>query len=159
MHEIRKILGLEKKGNLLITGFGEFKEGYDEIYKIPDRAFKLLTKQNIKIAKIYCFTTPKARKTREDYAMKEDSENLVEIDKFFDKYIYTDYRNEDSGFVEEIINILKEEIGNFDIYLDLTPLTKLYTIKILEISEKYNIPSFYLGEKESKSYIFWKIKN
>ncbi|MHA1843121.1 MAG: winged helix-turn-helix domain-containing protein [Promethearchaeota archaeon] len=147
--QVRQILGYEIKNFTLITGYGVLKEGY----KVPDRVFKLLKEKRYPISKIICFTSPDAEAKRKE---KQESEKLIEIHKTF-SYNYEDYRNLGSKFFKEVESIISKEMKNADIILDLTPLSKLYTLKLLELSNKYLIPSVYCAMDEKKNYRLYSL--
>ena len=43
-----------------------------------------------------------------------------------------------------------------NIIIDLTPLSKLFSFKLLELANKYQIPCVYLGmDKEGKDKLYW----
>lgn len=43
-----------------------------------------------------------------------------------------------------------------DIIIDLTPLSKLFSLKLLELANKYLLPCVYLGlDEEEKDKLFW----
>ncbi|NMC08088.1 MAG: hypothetical protein GYA24_22980 [Candidatus Lokiarchaeota archaeon] len=46
--------------------------------------------------------------------------------------------------------LIQEETKECDVIIDLTPLTKLLTLKLLELSHKYQIPSVYIGKSSKK---------
>jgi hypothetical protein len=58
--------------------------------------------------------------------------------------------------MKNLESIIQEEQKISDLILDLTPLTKLLTIKLLEFSYKYKIPSMYLGKKgDNENSLLW----
>jgi len=137
---IRQILGFEVKDYTLVTGFGALKEGY----QLPDRVFKILKEKNYPISRVVCFSSPDAIKKREEH---QKEENLMEIDDFFE-FSYEDYRNVKSEFFQKVEKILSEEMKTADIIIDLTPLSKLFSLKMLELANKYSLPCIYLGITE-----------
>ncbi|MGQ4876400.1 MAG: hypothetical protein ACP6IY_20240 [Promethearchaeia archaeon] len=144
---VREILGYEVKNYTLITGFGVLKEGY----KIPEKVFKLLKEKNYPISRIVCFTSPDALTKLNE---KQKNTSSIKIDKFI-KFPYEDFRNIDSEFFMKVETILSEEMRNANLIIDLTPLSKLYSFKLLELANKYQLPCIYMGiNKEQKEELF-----
>ena len=51
---------------------------------------------------------------------------------------------------------ISKEMENSNIILDITPLSKLYSFKMLEIANKYQISCVYLGmDTDSKDKLYW----
>ncbi len=146
--QIRKIIGKDVSNYVLITGFGELKTGY----RVPDLVYNILNKYHYPISRIICFTTLDAREKRKEF---KDEENLMKIDEFF-MYPYEDYRFIESEFFESIEIKVSKEMQDANIIIDLTPLSKLFSFKLLELANKYQIPCVYLGmDKEGKDKLYW----
>jgi hypothetical protein len=146
VQNVRKILDLKKKNFTLISGFGKDSE-LGQPYTIPATAKLLLEEEHYNIQRIIAFVTPESN-------IKKAKE-ILKIDRFIEKQIQ-DYRNPDSDLMNKLESIIQEEQKDAEIILDLTPLTKLLTIKFLEFSYNYGIPSFYLGKKKSgENSIIW----
>lgn len=135
--QVRNILGFEVKNFTILTGFGDKDTGY----RVPDLVLNILKKYKFKIDKIVCYTTPEAKKKREEFQQKE---NLIEINKYI-IFPYKDYRYLDSDFFQTVELILSEEQKESNVIVDLTPLSKLFSFKLLELANKYRIPCIYLG--------------
>jgi len=148
---VRKILGFEVKDYTLITGFGILGTGF----RLPDLVLKILKENYYPISRIVSFSSRDALKKRKEH---QKQENLVKIDRFI-KYPYEDYRNIHSGFFKEVEGILSEEIKSADIIIDLTPLSKLYSFKLLEIANLYRLPCVYLGMNKDGSYDLLSMSN
>ncbi|MFX0101556.1 MAG: winged helix-turn-helix domain-containing protein [Candidatus Hodarchaeota archaeon] len=148
LQRARKIAGIEKKEWTLISGFGKDSQ-LGKPFKLPSIAKQLLTDHGYKISKIVAFITPESNIN----AAKE----LETIDRVI-TYNYVDYRNGDSELMNKLEFFLQEEQKIADLIIDLTPLTKLLTLKLLELSYKFKIPSFYLGKKKNDDdYLMWII--
>lgn len=147
---IRKILGYKSINFTLITGFGVLKDGY----LLPDRIFNQLSKY-YPISKIICFTSPDARQKR---ITIEEKENLINIDRYIE-FDYQEYRYIDSPLFNKLEQLLSEEMLNANIIIDLTPLSKLFSFKMLELSNKYHIPCFYLGVNEKDELLIYSMTN
>lgn len=146
--QVRKIIGKEVKNYTLITGFGELETGY----RVPDLVFRILNKYHYPISRIVCFSTEKAKSRRIEF---KESENLMEIDEFF-LFPYKEYRYIESEFFQSIETKISKEMEEANIIIDITPLSKLFSFKLLELANKYQIPCVYLGmDKESKDKLYW----
>ena len=144
---IRKILGFKVKNYTLITGFGSLGEGY----KLPDSVLKKLKEKYYPISRIVCFTSPDALKLRKK---NQKQENLVKIDRFI-KFLYKEYRNINSEFFQKVEKIVSEEMKSADIIIDLTPISKLFSFKLLAMANKYFLPCVYLGiNKEGNNELY-----
>ena len=78
----------------------------------------------------------------------------MKIDEFF-MYPYEDYRFIESEFFESIEIKVSKEMQDANIIIDLTPLSKLFSFKLLELANKYQIPCVYLGmDKEGKDKLY-----
>lgn len=148
---VRKTLGIKIKNYTLITGFGELKTGY----RVPNLVCEILRKYKFSITRIVCFTTPEAFKKREEYQEKEE---LLKINKLI-QFPYNEYRRIDSDFFRDVETILSEEMKTADIIIDLTPLSKLFSFKLLELSNKYQLPCVYLGLDENNADKLYSMSN
>ncbi|KKL87423.1 hypothetical protein LCGC14_1934860 [marine sediment metagenome] len=148
---IRKILGLKVKDYTLITGFGILGSGY----KLPDLVLKILKENFYPISRIVCFTSKDAIKKRKEHRKQEE---LVKINRFI-KYPYEEYRNIASEFFQRVEGILSEEMKSSDIIIDLTPLSKLYSFRLLEIANIYCLPCVYLGINKEGNYDLLSMSN
>jgi hypothetical protein len=148
---IRKLLKIEIQNFTLVTGFGRIEKGY----LLPDICVSTLKKMNYMITRVICFTTPDSRQIREKMA---GSEQLIPIDQYFDHYDFDrDLNSLDSRFYqEELDQILRTELKSANLILDLTPLSKLFSFKMLELANRYQLPCFFLGKNGSQEHaIIW----
>ena len=146
--QVRKIIGKEVSNYILITGFGVLKTGY----RVPDLVYNILIKYHYPISRVICFTTPDAKEKRKEF---EDMENLMKVDEFF-AYPYEDYRFIESVFFQSIEIKISKEMETANIIVDLTPLSKLFSFKLLELANKYQVPCVYLGmDKGGKDKLYW----
>lgn len=152
LHKIRQILGMKSEGITLLTGFGELETGY----LIPDISYSLLLKElkNEKIDKILCFITNKALEIRQ---RNEQQDHLLSQKLFtFYPFDYNSYRSFNTDAFKKLEEVILTELEKRNVILDLTPLSKLFSFRLLEYSDKYNIPSFYLGKTlEGKDTLIW----
>lgn len=149
LQNLRKKLGISINRCTLITGFGELKEGY----RIPDGAYTLLHNHYYRIDQVVCITTKKAKKIREE---RKTDENLIEIARYYDHYEYNDFRNLESNFFRGLDDILKTELGNSNLIIDITPLTKLYSFEMLKRANQYQLACYYIGkDKLGKDQLIW----
>ena len=146
--QVRKIIGKEVSNYVLITGFGVLKTGY----RVPDLVYNILIKYHYPISRVICFTTPDAKEKREEF---KEVENLLNIDDFF-TYPYEEYRFIESEFFQSIEIKISKEMESANIIIDLTPLSKFFSFKLLELANKYQIPCIYLGmDGEGKNKLYW----
>ncbi len=146
--QARKIIGKEVTNYTLITGFGKLGKGY----QVPDLVFKELRKYNYPITRIVCFTTKESKVIRDKHV---EEEGLVSIDEYF-PYDDLEYRHIESEFVQTTEIKLSKEMEKANIIIDLTPLSKLFSFRLLELANKYLIPCVYLGlNKEEKPKLYW----
>jgi len=145
--QVRQIIGLEIKYYTLITGLGALKTGY----RVPDLVLKILKKYKFSITRIVCFSTPDAKKKREEHQLQE---KLQKIDRYI-IYPYVEYRYIESEFFQKAEHFLSEEMKDANIIIDLTPLSKLFSFKLLELANKYQLPCMYLGlDKNGRDKLF-----
>ncbi|MHC1590842.1 MAG: hypothetical protein ACXQS8_02050 [Candidatus Helarchaeales archaeon] len=146
IQRVRLLTGLESDSYTLFSGMGKDFQGW-EPSAIPFTAKTLLEDEGYVISRIVAFIT--------DESNIDNAKKLVNIDRVIE-YPYFDYRNESSEIFLKLESVIQEEMRDANLILDLTPLTKLLTIKLLELSTKYHIPSFYLGKKENgDNYLLW----
>lgn len=69
------------------------------------------------------------------------------------------YRDIKSEFFQEVENMLSEEMKSADIIIDLTPLSKLFSFKLLEVANKYFLPCVYLGINKKGNYELYSMSN
>ena len=143
---VRKILDIKTEGYTLITGFGK-DSSLNLSYMLPIKAGRLLEEEGYNIKRVVAFITPESN--------LEAATRLIKIDREINKP-YSLYRTHESDLMDNLESIIREEQKNMDLILDLTPLTKLLTVKLLMLSFKYDIPSFYLGLRDDDSnYLIW----
>lgn len=146
--QIRKIIGKEVKNYTLITGFGELDTGY----RVPDLVFNILNKYHYPITRIVCFSTEIAKSRRIEFLEEEE---LIDIEEFL-LFPYKEYRHMESEFFQTVENKISTEMEDANLIIDVTPLSKLFSFKLLELANKYQIPCIYLGmDKKSKVKIYW----
>jgi len=153
LHRIRKILNKKAEHTILITGFGKFEAAY----RIPDISKELLLRERPEIGKIdriICFTTADSLEIRKN---KEEEENLTPFSQLeIHSHDYEDYRRFGTTAFDDLEKTILTTIDKNEIFLDLTPLSKLLTIKLLDYAEKYKIPSFYVGiNPEGNNFLIW----
>lgn len=149
MQNIRRMFGLKSKKWTLITGFGELGTGY----RIPDEAFKLLQNKEYRLDEVACITTKNGKSIRDE---KVQEENLIQIDRYYADFEYNDFRNLKSDFFLNIDEILRKELQNSNVVLDITPLSKLYSFEMLKRANKYKLACYYLGKNDDgQDSIIW----
>ncbi len=137
---IRKILQLPSNKRTLISGFTYDPRIQDkETLKLPDISRRLLEKEGNKLDKLVCFTTPLAMQERE-------RAGLPLIDRYI-SYPFETYQ--DPSFADIAKRELAEELTHAEIIIDITPLTKIYTITMLQIAHLYHLPVIYIARNQS----------
>jgi len=149
--QVRQILGYKTKHFTLLTGFGTLDIGY----KIPDEVYRLLKKNYYPVSRIICFTSQDALEKRKKH---QESENLLDIDKYYE-FPYDDYRNIESEFFKKVEHIISEEMKEADIIIDLTPISKLFSLKLLELANKYRLPCVYCGKDKNGKHKLLSMSN
>lgn len=139
----RQIIGRKTGKYTLITGFGKTSELGDS-YTIPMTTHRLLSEQGYIIDRVVAFITHDSDLAKAKQLLNIDRELPAIID---------DYRNIDSEMMRRLESVIQEEQREQDVILDVTPLTKLFTMRLLEISNKYHIPSTYLGKNAKKENV------
>ncbi|MFX1294492.1 MAG: ArsR family transcriptional regulator [Promethearchaeota archaeon] len=140
--QIRKKLNLHINKRTLISGF-TFDPRIQDIdtLKLPDITRYLLTSEGYEVDKLVCFTTKIAMQERK-------KENLPMIDRYI-PYPFKIYQ--DPSFSQIVEQELAQEILNADVIIDITPLTKIYTITMLNIAHHYKLPVVYVARENSTS--------
>lgn len=145
---IRKIMDIKIEKLTLITGYGTLGTGY----RLPDIAYKLLINNYFKINRVVCFTSNDALKIRNSKIMQE---KLIKIDNNY-KFEYNDFRNLHSILFQDLEKILQKELSESNIIVDLTPMSKLFSFKLLELCNRFKLPCFYIGQDENNnSELIW----
>jgi len=138
--QIRNLLNLSVIKTTLISGFTFDPRIQDkETLKLPDIARHLLEVENLQIDKLVCFTTEKAMEER----LKS---NLPFIDRYI-PYPFKVYQN--PSFYQAAERELTQEIIDADVIIDITPLTKIYSITMLNIAHLYKLPVIYIARENS----------
>lgn len=127
-----------KAPNLLISGYTWNPEKPEDIMPIKNYidAINKLKNEGIEISKIICFTTPQASNKRLELEIKPDPDIEVKIK-------FKDYQTNIKLIEEKLKEIIENKIWNYNIIIDVTPLTKLFTIAAIEIAKKYNLKTIY----------------
>jgi len=145
MEDIRSILGLQAEGNALLTGCTwnpRYKD--DSTLKLPDNSKMLLEREGFKINKVICFTTSEARDRRATLDLPE-----------FD-YVIHDFASYQSFNIKQsILKVLRENLEKHSVILDMTPLTKIFSIVLLELAHEYGLPIFYTVRSGDNYRIEW----
>lgn len=151
LQHIREILGLKMEECTLITGYGKDINAMN----LPDNSLKLLIKNHFKIKRIIHFTTPDAKEIR-DKITKEQKLLIPDRIELFD---YKEYRFLESELYTRLEGILSEELKHANVILDLTPLSKMFSFKLLELANKYHLLCFYIGMNKKEEYILYWFTN
>jgi DNA-binding CsgD family transcriptional regulator len=142
----RELLGKKSTKYTLITGFGKDSDlGMASI--LPSNSTILLQNEGYNITRVVAFCTPDSN--------VQNAKRLGQIDRLI-THKYEAYRDGSSELMSTLENTIQTEQTDADLILDLTPLSKLLTIRLLQISNAYRIPSFYLGLNTNREYfVMW----
>ncbi len=130
-----------KTGTILISGYTLNPEKPDpNTLEVPQRAIDILARQGIEIEKTIAFTTPLAAAEAEKAGIKRPDKEEV-----FDFNIYLNHPETIKDSMEKIITTHLPESW---VIIDLTPLTKLFSIVGLSLARHYHLKAVYhAGEK------------
>lgn len=146
---VRRILNKSTGEYTLITGMGKDSPLGDS-HQLPALTKDLLVEEGYAITRTFVFATPESS--------LDKGRQLTEIDEVLIRP-YHDYRNDQSELMRDFENTLQKELKKADLILDLTPLSKYLTIKLLDFSYQYQVPACYLakrGEKDAdENYLLW----
>ncbi|WP_371805695.1 hypothetical protein [Candidatus Lokiarchaeum ossiferum] len=144
--KVRRMLGKNVDDYTLITGFGKDNELFQS-HELPMEVCSRLKKIGYSIKNIVACITPESN--------VEGAQKFVEITECL-SYPYNEYRNDETEFFTQLAAVIEKYNQTTNVILDTTPLTKLFTLKLLQISIKYQIPSFYLGkDAREQNRIIW----
>lgn len=150
LNQFRSFFKIKSKNITLISGIG--LHGIE----VPYKTLKMLENLFYKINRLVCFVTKESLKSKKENL---EPEKRYDIDKTI-MYEYSDYRNLESKFCKDIESILGIELEKADLILDATPLSKIFSLKILEIATQFRMPCVYLGlDDNNKDKLFWLIKS
>ncbi|MHA1315859.1 MAG: hypothetical protein ACTSRB_18300, partial [Candidatus Helarchaeota archaeon] len=145
LHEIRKLLGIPEKDYTLITGCTwNPNHPDDRTLDLPEIGKKLLEESKFHVTKTTCFITPPARERRVD-------KKYPPLD--YHEFGYASFQSFDLR--EQILRVLKEDLKEQDVILDMTPLTKVFSIILLDIAHQYNLPIFYTVRTKDGYRLEW----
>ncbi len=132
---LRKSYGI-KTGTILISGYTFNPEKPDpDTLKVIEGALDILSKEGIEIEKTIAFTTPLAAVEAEKAGIKRADE-----EKIFDFNIYLNHPEIIRDSMEKTITSHLSKTG---IIIDLTPLTKLFSIVGLSLARHYHLEALY----------------
>lgn len=137
IQKFRKEFNIEAP-KLLITGYTFNPELPDErTLQLAERAVKLLKSRGEEVEKCITFTTYQAQGEMDKREYLRGGEEVVMDIKEYQSNI---------GVLEEKLKlVIEEEIIQKEIIIDLTPLTKLFTIACLSLARDYKLKSVYHG--------------
>lgn len=130
-----------KAPKMLISGYTYNPDTKDiKTLQVLQRALEFLKKENIEIKRTISFTIPEAKeRIRETDFVKGDVEITLD---------FKDYQNFPEKIEKEMEKVIIKNLSGYEIIVDLTPLTKLYSIIGLSLARKYGLKAFYhAGER------------
>lgn len=134
---LRRQLGIRAEF-CLISGYTYNPDRPDDLTVLRNYvdAIEKLKAEGISVGRLVCFTTERAREMRVKHGIKPDPDAEVALN--FE--VYQSKYDELRQIVREVV---EREVKDYDPILDITPLTKLFTDVLAEISEKFEIPRIY----------------
>jgi len=134
---IRITLGY-KAPYCLISGYTWNPQRPDDLEPLKNYvdAIDKLAREGIKVEYIVCFTTPEAQEKRRKHEVKPEPDEEIALP-------FSVYQSDYLKLKREIISIINRLIYQYEPILDITPLTKLYSDILAEISEKYHLKRIY----------------
>lgn len=145
--QIRQRLALHVNKRTLISGFTYDPRIQDsDTLKLPDITRRLLVEKEYLVDKLVCFTTKIAMEER-------NKANLPPVDRYI-PHPFKVYQ--DPSFLKIAKQELAQEILNADVVIDITPLTKIYTITMLNIAYHYKLPVVYVARENSTAKLIFQ---
>lgn len=162
LQEIRSICGKPSGHYTLISGTGKYnppdiKSANPNSNTTLDPpksheeaviALNELVHLGYKIEKVILFGTPESDLEQTAKLMPENIRSQIKIKRF----PFSEYQNPESKLLsEELITIIRQELALGDLIFDLTPLTKPWSIKLLDYAKNFGIHAFYLAQNNTKT--------
>lgn len=134
---LRRVLGVGAK-LCLVSGYTFNPDRPDDLTPLRNYvdALEKLRAEGIYIDRVVCFTVPVAKDLRVKHGVKPDPDREVVAD-------FEVYRSGYNELKRLVYSVVEEEVKNFNLILDVTPLTKLFTDVLAEVSERFDIPRIY----------------
>lgn len=99
-------------------------------------AVEKLSSERVKVDYIVCFTTPEAQEKRRELGITPEPNEEVVLP-------FEVYQSKYDGLKREIKSVIDRVVYKYEPILDITPLTKLYSDILAEISESYGLKRIY----------------
>lgn len=99
-------------------------------------AVEKLSNEGVKVDYIVCFTTPEAQKRRKELGITPEPNEEIALP-------FEVYQSEYDRLKREIKSVVDRIVYKYEPILDITPLTKLYSDILAEISESYGLKRIY----------------
>lgn len=142
----RRILGIEPGATTLVTAFGRDSELGDS-HTIPSTVRSLLQREGYRVDRVVAFVTPESNLAA--------AAKLAPID-FHHTFEYETFRDDTSQGMQDLPRLVQQELKDADVMIDVTGLTKLLTIKLLDLAHQFKLPCVYLGKRPDKSdFLLW----
>lgn len=120
----------------LISGYTYDPErGDPQTLGLLDRAVRLLEREGVEVRRCIAFTTPKAQQMMEVAKYRRGDEE-VPMD-------ISVYQNELPRVEREMSRVIERYLPEYEVVVDLTPLTKLFTIAGVNAASKYCLRAIY----------------
>ena len=99
-------------------------------------AIEKLRGDGVEVSYVVCFTTPEAKEARDKLSVKPNPDEEVLLP-------FKVYQSEYEKLKEAVVQVVDRLIYKYDLILDVTPLTKLFTDILAEVSERYGLKRIY----------------
>lgn len=131
-----------EKPKLLIGGYTYDPAKQDEkTFEVLQRAIEILKKEKgIEIKKSIAFATPLAAEKIKETNYKEGDEVI--------KFDFEVYQERPDIIESNLREIIEKNISSYEILIDLTPLTKIFSIVSLSLAKEYGLKPFYHAGKK-----------
>jgi len=99
-------------------------------------ALEKLKGEGVEVSYVYCFTTPEAAKKRAELGIKPDPDHEEALPFEVYQVGYEELRR-------RIYEAVDQLVYHYSLLLDITPLTKLFSDVLAEVSERYGLARLY----------------
>lgn len=128
----------------LIGGLGENLDLYSDI-------LDKLKSISIIPRKYIILTSPKINKKFEEKSFKEDFKKKYDVETELHLFKFEEELKSDLDKIQEVSeNLIRDHIYDFEIITELTGGTKLITMALFILADKYNLDKIYFNGKEIK---------
>ena len=137
VEEARRKLGVEAP-TCLVSGYTWNPARPDDVEPLRNYvdALEKLRAEGVEVSYVYCFTTPEASKKRAELGVKPDPDREEQMPFEVYQQSYEELRSRVYAAIDELVY-------RYRLILDITPLTKLFSDVLAEVSERYGLSRIY----------------